>query len=147
MKKYWESAISWFYYKRSHCCPRMTFCCMLDSSIMNQIYFLCSKRNYILWEIEGQRLHQVTLKSKLLHLNVSYICLKRECHELLNKCHVSFVACTEQKLRKFKWRQCAKNHNFLWFSHACTTKSARCSVLKFCKNNIFYGVHKLTNFH
>jgi hypothetical protein len=43
MKKFRESALSWFYYKRSHSCPRMTFCCMSDYNIMNQIYFFAEK--------------------------------------------------------------------------------------------------------
>lgn len=38
MKQSWESAVSWFYYKKYHGCPRMTFCCMCDYNIVNQIY-------------------------------------------------------------------------------------------------------------
>jgi hypothetical protein len=57
-KKSWESAMSWFHYKSSHTCPRMTFYCFSDYS-MNQIYFFaeteitcCEKlkvKSYIRW--------------------------------------------------------------------------------------------------
>lgn len=56
---------SWSYYLRSHGCCRMTYCCTLYYSIINQIY-ICLHKNYILLKTEGQRLQHLTIKPKLL---------------------------------------------------------------------------------
>jgi hypothetical protein len=119
-----------------HGCHRITFCCMVRLKYYEpDICFL--QKNYVLWEMKGQRLNQVALKSKLLWvwviyeefcpmgynavwsvisqkielfittpvrtLNPSwvvYIYLEKKkffC-ELLNKPHMSSVACTEWKM-------------------------------------------------
>jgi len=48
-----------------------------------------------LWEIDGHRLHQVTLKPNYC-VSVTCICQKTAFHELLKKPHMRFIACTEK---------------------------------------------------
>jgi hypothetical protein len=42
--------------------------------------YILQEKKSLSWETEGQRLHQVTLKPKLLYPYESYICLKNALH-------------------------------------------------------------------
>jgi hypothetical protein len=97
-------------------------------------------KNNIFWEIECQRLYQVTLKLKLPQLNVSYRSVKRafKCttDELYSRCK------TELTIIIF-----SGDGIIVWVLHPFTNKTENHRVLKFYKNTVFCGVNKLTNFH
>jgi hypothetical protein len=90
----------------------------------------------------GPSLHQVTMKPKLLHLNVSYVFVKQEFYYLKKKYHMSSIACIDQKVWQFLEEAAWQNMQFVVIFSPLLHKNCKTySVLKF-----FYKVYKLTNF-